>query len=665
MVGFSVPAWTVVAGVVNGLGYGLLALGLVLIYRSNRVLNFAHGQLGVTSAVLLSKLAVDFGINYWPALIFVLIIAALIGAGCELLLRRLFARPRLLVMVATIGLTQVLFLLTLAPFIQPKTAASTYPLPLHTGFTIGHGLTAHRFTGGDVLTLIVAPLVALGLALFFARSPHGLAMRAMAENADSARLAGVWVRRTSTLAWTLAALLSAVTAILAAPAKGNSFVEVLGPDLLLRALAAALIGAMTSLPIAFVAGIGIGVFEQVVAWNVRSDSALQTIMFLVLLAALITRVRGLRIGVRDEERSSWRFGVAGRMAGRPDTDVLRRQVGWVGVGLTIAAAAVLPAIVSQGRAFLLSRIFVFAMIAVSITVLTGWAGQLSLGHFGLVAVGAVVASRFAPHWPLPLVLLFAGAVAAAVAVVVGVPALRIKGLYLAVSTLGFALFMQTAVLRTPCWTSPLFGFHACTGLPDPASQYIPRPHIFGVDLASERTFAWFSLILLVLVLVVVRWWRDHGLARAFIAVRENEMGAAAMGVRVVRTKLLAFALSGFLAGVAGVCFALVTQRFKADAFSPAQSILLVSMVIIGGLGSLKGAVLGAVYLIGLPAAFGSGPATQLATSGIGLLAFILYLPGGLAAVLTKIGDAVTSFLATPIDETVPTTTTDAVEAVTT
>ena len=103
MVGVSVPAWTLVAGLVNGLGYGLLALGLVLIYRSNRVLNFAHGQLGVTSAVLVSKLTVDFGINYWPALIFVLLVAAVIGAGCELLLRRLFNRPRLLVMVATIA----------------------------------------------------------------------------------------------------------------------------------------------------------------------------------------------------------------------------------------------------------------------------------------------------------------------------------------------------------------------------------------------------------------------------------------------------------------------------------------------------------------------------------------------------------------------------------
>ena len=159
--------------------------------------------------------------------------------------------------------------------------------------------------------------------------------------------------------------------------------------------------------------------------------------------------------------------------------------------------------------------------------------------------------------------------------------------------------------------------------------------------------------MLVLVLAVVRLWRDHGLARAFIAVRENEVGAAAMGVRVMRTKLLAFALSGFLAGVAGVCFALVTQRFKADAFGASQSILVVSMVIIGGLGSIKGSVLGAAYLIGLPAAFGSGPAVQFATSGIGLLVFILYLPGGLAGVVTALGDAVAAFLATPTEDALP------------
>ena len=117
-----------------------------------------------------------------------------------------------------------------------------------------------------------------------------------------------------------------------------------------------------------------------------------------------------------------------------------------------------------------------------------------------------------------------------------------------------------------------------------------------------------------------------------------------MGVRVMRAKLLAFALSGFLAGVAGVCFALVTQRFQAGTFDPSQSILVVSMVIIGGLGSIEGAVLGALYLIGIPAAFGSGQSVQFITSGVGLTAFILFLPGGLAELLHRLGDGVIALI---------------------
>jgi ABC-type branched-subunit amino acid transport system permease subunit len=129
-----------------------------------------------------------------------------------------------------------------------------------------------------------------------------------------------------------------------------------------------------------------------------------------------------------------------------------------------------------------------------------------------------------------------------------------------------------------------------------------------------------------------------------IAVRDNEPAAAAMGVRVVRAKLAAFALSGFLAGVAGVVYALVQQRPSVALLDAPQSFLVVAMVVIGGLGSISGAMLGAVYLIGLPAAFGSTPTVQFLTSGIGLLAFLLYLPGGLGSLLTKAADALATLL---------------------
>src|SRR5439155_10194204 len=228
-------------------------------------------------------------------------------------------------------------------------------------------------------------------------------------------------------------------------------------------------------------------------------------------------------------------------------------------------------------AYLFSRIFIFGVIALSITILTGWAGQLSLGHFGLVAVGALVAVH-QPHLPLILVLPLAGVIAAAVAVVVGLPALRIRGLYLAVTTLGFAVVMQTSVLNTPCTRFPLVHWHACLGLPDPSWTLVTRPTFLGLGIQSDRAFYYLALGLLLVFVLACRVWRDRGLARVLIGVRDNEVAAAAAGVRVVRVKLLAFALSGFMAGVAGVVYALAEQRIKADLFSVDQSILIVSMV---------------------------------------------------------------------------------------
>ena len=146
--------------------------------------------------------------------------------------------------------------------------------------------------------------------------------------------------------------------------------------------------------------------------------------------------------------------------------------------------------------------------------------------------------------------------------------------------------------------------------------------------------------MLVLSIFMVMAWRDRGVARRLVAVRDNEVAAAAVGIPIVRTKILAFALSGFMAGYAGVCLTFADQRISVNTFAPAVSVLVISMVVIGGLGSIPGAVLGALYLVGLPAIFGTTPTIQFITSGIGLLAFILYLPGGLAELLTRFGDLV-------------------------
>jgi ABC-type branched-subunit amino acid transport system permease subunit len=634
----SVPGSVVIEGIILGLNYGLLALGLVLIYRTSRVLNFAQGQLGVVAAVLLVKLHDDYGIWYWAALVAALAVAAGAGAISELVLRRLFDRPRVMVMIATVGLSQVLYLFTVLPFVRPKKLFRAFPVPIHLTFHV----SGYQFQPGDVLTLIVAPAVAVALAVFIRRSHWGLTMRAMAENTESARLSGVWVRRTSTVAWTIAGVLSAITAILASPSQTSALTQVLSPDLLLRALTAALIGAMISLPVAMIAGVAIGVVQEVLLWNVTSQATVQLILFVLLLAVLLVRVGALQKGMRTTERASWSTSAS---SGRRGRDALRDRVGRSGVILSLVVVVLLPFVVSTGRSFLLSQVCIFAVIALSLTVLTGWAGQVSLGQFGLVAVGADVAAHFGKSVPLVLLLPLGGVITAAVAVIVGLPALRVRGLYLAVSTLGFALFIQDAALATRCWRIPLVNRRVCAGLPDPQSTLIARPTLFGIHLTSERSFAWFSIGVLVLTVVMVRIWRDRGVARRLIAVRDNESGAAATGIPVVRTKLLAFTLSGFMAGYAGVCFAFATERFGATTFAPALSILAVSMVVIGGLDSIVGALLGALYLVGLPAVFGTTPTIQILTSGLGLMAFILYLPGGMAELLHRAGDLVAAGIA--------------------
>src|SRR5580658_10307634 len=342
MLAFAAPNYIVLQGVIVGLGYGLLAVGLVLIYRTNRVLNFAQGQVGVIAAVFLVKLTADFHFEYWFALVLSIALAAFVGGLSELVLRRLFTRPRVLVMVATIGLSQVLLALTALPFIRPKNLYKPVPVPFDISFSLGSVI----FTPAEVLTLIVAPIVAIALAIAVRSTSWGLNMRAMSENADSARLSGVWIRRTSTLTWTVAGALSAFTAILNAPNQTSALTQALSPDLLLYALTAALIGAMINLTVAFIAGVGMGVFLEILEWNVPSPAKQQLVIFIVVIAVLLIRVGGLRKGARTADRSTWAHGAVTTM--RAGADRLRRRVSASGIWITVVVVALLPLVLSVG-----------------------------------------------------------------------------------------------------------------------------------------------------------------------------------------------------------------------------------------------------------------------------------------------------------------------------
>jgi branched-chain amino acid transport system permease protein len=274
-----------------------------------------------------------------------------------------------------------------------------------------------------------------------------------------------------------------------------------------------------------------------------------------------------------------------------------------------------------------SAIVVYSIIGLSLVVLTGWAGQISLGQFGFVAIGAAVSAKFTSEWnvDLTLALILGGIAGAAAAFLVGLPALRLRGLYLAVTTLVFALSV----------TSWLLNDRFFSWIPD---QRIERPPLFGrVDVTTPTRFYVFTLVILAIVLVAVRGIRRSRTGRAILAMRENERAALSYSVPGTRVKLTAFAWSGAIAGVGGGLFTHLNFSFDLGSYGVGRSLDVFTASVVGGLGSSFGAVLGAVYLRGTEW-FVTAPEWRFLSSGVGVLAVLLILPGGLAALVIKIRD---------------------------
>lgn len=620
---------TLVLGVIVGLTYAILGLGLTLIYKSARFVNFAHGNLGAFVAVIFGKLAVDVGLPYWVAFVVALALAGVLGAVIELaVIRRLFESPRLVLVVATIAISQLLLFGALQRGLQAdqdSIVTQGYPVAFRATVKIG-SLT---LTGGELGILVVVPLLGLALAAFFRFSAYGQAIRAAAENPDAARLAGISVRRMSTIVWVIAGVLAGATAILLAPRESVFNIGALGPSILVRALGASLIARMTSLPVTFAAGIGIGVLETFTFQRYTSGGVQDLVVFLVLIGALAFRARGLSRASRDVE-APISFGaetqpLPAAVASLPK--VRRLRSGGVLVATIVAfALPLLPLfdLNTSEKTFRLILLAGYCIVGLSLTLLTGWAGQVSLGQFALVGVGAFAAARFAGELPLPFLVLACGCVGALVAVFIGLPAVRIQGLFLAVSTLAFAV-VATAWAFQQRWI-----------VGSPSGVSITRPDF----IRTEKATYWFALSLLVLFTFAVRNVRRSGPGRALLAVRDNDRTARSTGLSASGTRLLAFALAGFMAAVAGVIFAYGRGNFTATDFSPATSLDMLLMAIIGGLGSIPGSIIGAVFLFGLPIILGSGDVVRLATSALGVLGVILFLPGGLVALLHRGRDAV-------------------------
>jgi branched-chain amino acid transport system permease protein len=627
---FPVPVGVAVEGLIVGLLGAMVAVGMALIYRANRILNFAQGELGTAPTVLVVSLVVYAGWNYMLALSVGLAGSVLLGALVELaIIRRFFRSPRLILTVATLGLAQLLSLgAVFIPMIwgqQPATNQVHFPLTVH--FTIEPIV----FSADYLVALIVSPLALAGVAALLRFTSIGVAIRASAESADRASLLGVPVKRLQTVVWSVAALLSFTGVFLQAGIQGLPVISTLNLSVLLAALAALMLGNLVDLPAVSASAVALGLLQEGVTWNNPSNPQLvEPILALVIVVCLMLRKVGAT-RVDQDRSSSW--NVSDEV--RPVPHELRslpevRAVRWGATAAVAGAALALPYWLGVGDQLKATAAVVFVIITMSVVVLTGWAGQVSLGQMSFAAFGGAVAAYATQHWNLDLSLtvLLAGVVGAVVALIVGLPALRLRGFFLAVTTLAFAMATSAYLLNIQYFS----------WVPDPNTVVI-RPHLFGrISLASQRSYYYVCLVALALAVLAVRGIRHSRTGRVLLALRENERGAQAFGINILRAKLTAFAISGFLAAVGGCLLVQLLGGFSPDTYAPDQSFVIFTAAVVGGLGSLLGAGLGSLYLKGaqwwLP-----GAQWQTLASAAGVLLVLMIIPGGIGDVVFRVRDS--------------------------
>ncbi len=618
------PAGVVVFGALIGLLYGMVALGLILIYRANRIINFAQAEMGAVAAVLAVLLIKVQHVPYLVAFVIAMVAAVLSGWLVELLIVRRFASaPRLVLSVATIGVALIFAVLQ---FYMPKWIGGDFlvdPSPPKTPFSgLSFTINPLIFDANSIVIVFAAVVVVVGLTLFFRYTDIGMAVRAAAENADRAKLLGISTNRLSSIVWMLGTALSALGVFLRIPVIGLPIGADIGPYVLLYSLAAAVIARMEVFSVALAAGVAIGVLEQSLYYSTHDQSIASAVMLPILLGAMLLQRRKLSRG-EDSGLATWSLAAMFRPTPPELRPLAEVQWGRLGLGVVaIAAAVLLPFITGLEQQILASVVVIYGMVAVSLVMLTGWAGQISLGQWGFAGVGALITSAVGLHLhgDFFITVLLSGLAGAVASVLIGLPALRIQGLYLAVTTLAFGIAVQVYLLSPSYFPSLLPG----------GVEQIVRPRLFGqYSIDDPKNFYLLTLGFLVLSLLSARALRNSRAGRVMIAARDNERGAQSYGISVPMARLSAFALSGFWAAIAGSLFAYDQQTVQVGAFDPQVSLLLLSIVVIGGVTSLPGAMLGTLFIGGLKYG-GLSAQAQLLTSGAGVLFLLYVVPGGLA-----------------------------------
>lgn len=579
-----------VLGLSTAAVFALAASGLVLTYTTTGIFNFAHGAIAMVGAFCYWQLHVDWG---WPIPLALATVILVIGPGLGVAIERVIMRglvdaPETIRIIITVSL--LVAILGVAQWIWPPQEVYRVPL-LFPGQRLS--IFDVNVTYHNLFTFAVAVVVAVGLRLLLYRTQIGLDMRASVDSRPLAMLHGARPNRSAATAWAIGCGLAAVAGVLVGPLSGQLSHTNL-TLLIINAYAAAMIGRLRSLPMTFVGAVCLGLADSyAIGYFPDGNAYLISFRFVIPVVVLFVVLLVLpNPQLRTHSTATSREDI-------PRT--ARRTAAVTGASI-IGVALVLASVLNDADALRASRIFGIALIALSLVPLTGFGGQVSLCQMSFAAIGALVMAHHGQGGD-PLALLLAAGVCAVVGSLVALPALRLTGLYLALATAAFAVFLDRWVFLFKSfelgpWTIKLW---------EGGVVAVDPVDVPGIDTTDRQTQLVVMACFVALAYLLVVTVRRSGFGQRLLAMKDSPAACVTLGIDITRVKLGVFALSAAMAGVGGALYAGTLGSVSAERFSFFESLPLLLLTVVGGIGTAAGPLFAGVLMGGFPIAIATWP----------------------------------------------------------
>jgi branched-subunit amino acid ABC-type transport system permease component len=593
---------SVLQGLPPGTAYALIALGFVLAYKTSGVFNLAFGAQAYISAAMYFQARVEWGWNIVPALVLsVVVLAPLIGVVLErVIFRHLRTSTAVAKLVVAIGLTVALpSLFDVIVGFDPVAGRTPEGIVPHGADVFYDPFGVYRFSRNELVGMAVAVVAMGALAALFRFTDLGLRMRAVVESYRMTELAGIRSDRVAAFSWALSSLFAGLAGVLIAPrfntlAAGDFF------SLMVVGIAAAAVGRLVSLPRALAGGLGLGILIALAntflpRWSTDhpllgqiQENVTPAMPFLVLFGLLV-----LWPAVRTtKEQTDPLSGVdppPPSLAAATRSPLLTRLTQVAAVLFFLLTGWVVFTRADASWLFLVTQAVIIGTIFLSITVITGMAGEISLCQGTFAAIGGFAAFQLTDRMGTSVLLaaFIGAAIAAAVGALLSLPVLRLGGVWVAIATLAFAYFFDSVMIKLP-WvgggdTSILQGTR------------VPRPTIGPWDLADDKKFLVLAIVVFVVVALAVIQIREGTVGRTLRAVRGSEVAAQSIGISPARARLIAFAVSAFIAGLGGALLAMHQENVNYGSnFAPFVALFWLVIVVSLGSRTVEGAAQAAI-----------------------------------------------------------------------